>query len=283
MVSPSRRRDAVTYLCRRHPVSERRACKLVGQHRSTNRYRAQPPEFELRLVARMNELADAYPRWGYRRIWELLRREGFAVNKKRIERLWRLEGHKVPAAKRSHGQKAVGGVAGSIWSLQAQEPNEIWSYDFVAARTEDGLALRILNVVDEYTRRCLVSHVDRNIGAGRVAEVLAEVFARHGRPKLIRSDNGREFIADSLKTWLAVQGVGQLFIEKGSPQQNAYVERFNGSMRDELLNGELFRSVLEARVLIAEWVDRYNTIRPHRGLAMKTPAAFYESLKAGSR
>lgn len=182
MVSPSRRRDAVTYLCRRHPVSERRACKLVGQHRSTNRYRAQPAEFELRLVARMNELADTYPRWGYRRIWELLRREGFAVNKKRIERLWRLEGHKIPAQKKNRGQKAVGGVAGSTWSLQAQAPNEIWSYDFVAARTEDGLALRILNVVDEYTRRCLAAHVDRNIGSGRVAELLVDVFKRHGRP-----------------------------------------------------------------------------------------------------
>ena len=283
MVSPSRRRDAVTYLCRRHRVSERRACRLVGQHRSTNRYRPAPAEFELRLVARMNELADCYPRWGYRRIWQLLRQEGFAVNKKRVERLWRLEGHKVPAQKRNHGQKAVGGVAGSTWSLQATRPNEIWSYDFVAARTEDGQALRILNVVDEYTRRCLVSHVDRHIGSGRVADVLADAFKRHAAPRLIRSDNGREFIADNLRVWLQSQGVGQLFIEKGSPQQNAYVERFNGSMRDELLNGELFRSVLEARVLVAEFVQRYNTIRPHRGLGMQTPQAFYESLPEGSR
>ncbi|UUY05187.1 DDE-type integrase/transposase/recombinase [Svornostia abyssi] len=155
----------------------------------------------------------------------------------------------------SPGQKAIGGRAGSTWNLQATKPNEIWSYDFVAARTDDGLPLRILNVVDEFTRRCLGCRVDRSIGSGQVAEVLAELFARHGRPRLVRSDNGREFIAASLKGWLDVQGVGQVFIEKGSPQQNAYVERFNGSMRDEKLNGELFRSVLEARVVLAERVD----------------------------
>jgi putative transposase len=283
MVSPSRRRDAVSYLCRRHPVSERRACKLVGQYRSTQRYSAQPPEFELRLVKRMNDLATEHPRWGYRKIWQLLRLEGFAVNKKRIERLWRLEGHKVPATKKTHGQKAVGGVAGSTWNLQADRPNAIWSYDFVSARTDDGMALRILNVVDEYTRRCLASHVDRHIGAGAVTDVLAGVFAVYGRPGAIRSDNGREFIADSLRAWLEAQHVGQIFIQKGSPQQNAYVERFNGSMRDELLNGELLGSLLEARVLVAEWVERYNTVRPHRGLSMRTPQAFYESLPEGSR
>jgi len=283
MVSPSRRRDAVKYLLGRHPVSERRACKLVGQYRSTQRYVPVPGDLETRLTARMNELAAEYPRWGYRRIWQLLRQEGFAVNKKRVERLWRLEGHKVPAQKKRHGQKAVGGRAGSTWNLQAVGPNDIWSYDFVAARTEDGLPLRILNIVDEYTRRCMASVADRHIGSGRVAEVLAELFACHGRPGAMRSDNGREFISENLGGWLQVQGVDRIFIEKGSPQQNAYVERFNGSMRDELLNGELFWSVLEARVLIAEWVNRYNTIRPHRGLAMKTPQAFYESLNEGSR
>lgn len=283
MVSPSRRRDAIKYLLGRHPVSERRACQLVGQHRSTQRYAAVPATLELQLVARMNELAAQYPRYGYRRIWALLRSEGFAVNKKRVERLWRLEGHKVPPTKGKHGQKAIGGRAGSTWNLQATRPNEIWSYDFVAARTDDGLPLRILNVVDEFTRRCLGCHVDRNVGAGQIAEILAGLFERHGRPRLIRSDNGREFIAASLKAWLEVQGVGQVFIEKGSPQQNAYVERFNGSMRDEKLNGELFRSVLEARVVLAEWVQEYNERRPHRGLQMQTPQQFYESVREGSQ
>jgi hypothetical protein len=138
MVSPSRRRDAVTFLCRRHPVSQRRACRLLDQHRSTQRYLAQPAAFEVALVARMNELAAEFPRWGYRKIWMLLRDEGFMVNKKRIERLWRLEGHRVPAQKKTHGQKAVGGSGGSTWNVQAERPNGIWSYDFVSARTDDG-------------------------------------------------------------------------------------------------------------------------------------------------
>jgi putative transposase len=283
MVSPSRRRDAVTYLCRRHRVSERRACQLVGQHRSTQRYVPEPPLLEQRLVERMNELAERHPRYGYRRIWALLRSEGFQINRKRIERLWRLEGHRVPPQRKSHGQKAVGGAGSSSWALQAAKANDVWSYDFVAARTEDGLPLRILNVVDEFTRRCVGCRVERSIGARDIIEELEQLFERHGKPRLLRSDNGREFIAETLAEWLKGQGVTQVFIEKASPQQNAYVERFNGSMRDELLNGEFFRSVLEARVVINEWIDGYNTIRPHRGLGYKTPAAFYATLNDGSR
>lgn len=283
MVSPSRRRDAVSYLCRRHRVSERRACQLLGQHRSTQRYAPRPPELERVLVARMNILAARYPRYGYRRVWALLRAEGFAVNRKRIERLWRLEGHRVPPRRKSHGQKAIGGAGGSTWNLQAERPNDVWSYDFVAARTEDGGALRILNVVDEFTRRCVGCRVARSIGSVDVVDELDRLFALHGRPRLLRSDNGREFIAANLAGWLTEHGVGQVSIEKASPQQNAYVERFNGSMRDEVLNGEHFRTVLEARVVVGQWIEQYNTIRPHRGLDYQTPAAFYESLKAGSR
>jgi putative transposase len=283
MVSPSRRRDAVRYLLKRHPVSERRACKLVGQYRSTQRYSGVPSDLELRLVKRMNELAVQYPRWGYRMVWRLLRTEGFEVNVKRVQRLWRLEGHNVPAQRKTRGQKAVGGRTGATWNLQADRPNAIWSWDFVASRTEDGLALRVLNVVDEFTRRCLACRVDRSIGSGDLINELVGLFERHGRPGAIRSDNGREFIATNLRDWLTAQGVAQIFIEKGAPQQNAYVERFNGSMRNEKLNGELFRSVLEARVVLGEWVEVYNTIRPHRGLGMTTPAAFYESLREGSR
>lgn len=283
MVSPSRRRDAVSYLCRRHPVSERRACQLLGQHRSTQRYVSAPPGFELRLVARINDLAAAHPRYGYRRIWALLRAEGFEVNHKRVERLWRLEGHRVPPPRRSSGKKALGSAAGSAWALAATGPDDVWSVDFVASRTEDGLPLRILNVVDEFTRRCLGSKVARHIGARDVAAFLEELFQRHGRPRLLRSDNGREFIAQSLADWLAAQQVGQAFIEKGMPQQNAFVERFNGTMRDEVLNGELFDSVLEAGVVIEQWIEEYNTVRPHRGLGMKTPAAFFESITEGSQ
>jgi transposase InsO family protein len=283
MVSPSRRRDAVTYLCRRHRVSERRACKVVGQHRSTQRYAAIAPDYELRLVKRMNALADRHPRYGYRRIWALLRSEGWAVNRKRVERLWRLEGHRVPPRRaKASGQRAKGGAQNAAWALPATAPDHVWSIDFVACHTDGGAPIRILNTVDEYTRRALGCRVARSIGAGEVIRELESLFERHGTPRVLRSDNGREFIADSLAVWLTERGVGQRFIEKGAPQQNAFVERFNGTMRDEVLNGESFRSVLEAQVVLSAWVDEYNTLRPHRGLGMKTPRAFYEGTTVGS-
>lgn len=284
MVSPARRRDAVRYLVRRHKVSERRACRVVGQHRSTHRYRRAEPEHELRLVAAMNELAAAHPRWGYRRVWALLRSEGWRVNRKRIERLWRLEGHRVPPRRsQASGKRAEGTADNAVWNRPAAGPNHVWSYDFMSGRTRDGASLRILNVVDEYTRVALGCRVARSIGASDVRLELERLFAKHGRPQVLRSDNGREFIAASLGAWLAEQGVKTAFIEKGSPQQNPFVERFNGTMRDELLNGEEFDSLLEARVLIAEWLLEYNTLRPHRGLGMMTPSQFAARARAGSK
>lgn len=243
MVSPTRRREAVRYLVRRHKVSERRACRLVGQHRSTQRYTPAPLEFELRLVARINELAAARPRWGYRIVWRLLRTEGWEVNRKRIERLWRLEGHGVPPSKsQSSGKRAQGTAEQAIWNLPATRPDHVWSYDFMSGRTRDGRPIRILNVVDEYTRVALSSRVARSIGARDVARELERLFDEHGKPEVLRSDNGREFIADSLADWLAGQGVKTAFIEQGSPQQNAFVERFNRTMRNEVINGEEFDS-----------------------------------------
>jgi putative transposase len=281
-VSPARRRDAVRFLQKRRRISERRACRVVDQHRSSQRYRRLEPAYERVLVARMNELAAANPRYGYRRVWALLRGEGFAVNRKRIERLWRLEGHRVPPRRmKASGRKAQGAAANAPWNLAASQPNQIWSYDFMAARTRTGASLRILNVVDEYTRVALTSRVDRSIGAAEVIAELERLFERHGKPQLLRSDNGREFIAASLADYLAERGVGQAFIEKGSPQQNPYVERFNGTMRDELLNGEEFESLLEARVVIAAWLEQYNTMRPHRGLGMMTPSAYAASCSEG--
>ncbi len=282
MVSPARRRDAVQYLVRRHKVSERRACKLVGQNRSTQRYVSAPPEYELRLVKEMNRVAAAHPRWGYRTVWSLLRADGWAVNRKRIERLWRLEGHRVPPRRsKNSGKKASGTAEKSIWNLPASEANHVWSYDFMSGHTRDGRPIRILNVVDEYTRVALGVRVARSIGARDVATELRRLFELHGKPQVLRSDNGREFIADSLGQWLAEQGIKTAFIAKGSPQQNAFVERFNGTMRNEVLNGEEFDSVLEARVVINEWLITYNTVRPHRGLGMMTPAAFAASQKEG--
>jgi putative transposase len=283
-VSPARRRDAVRFLVKKRRVSERRACQLVGQHRSTQRYERVPAEYELRLVARMNELAAAQPRYGYRRIWALLRSEGWRVNRKRIMRLWRLEGHRVPPRRsKASGKKAQGTAESSIWQLPAQHRNHVWSYDFIAGRTRDGASLRILNVVDEYTRLALGARVARSIGAQDVIAELDKLFARHGRPEVLRSDNGREFIASSVGEWLAERGVKTAFIEKGSPHQNPFVERFNGTMRDELLNGEEFDNLVEARVVIAGWVEEYNTLRPHRGLGMLTPAAFAATCTEGPK
>ena len=274
MVSPARRRDAVAFLVRRHKVSERRACRVVGQHRSTQRYVAVSGDFEARLIKAMHAHAEAHPRWGYRRIHALLLLDGWEVNLKRVHRLWRLEGLKVPPRRKTRDKKGLGSDQNSAWALPAVRPNHIWSYDFVATRTVDGGPLRILNVVDEHTREAVGSHVARNIGAREVVHALERLFTARGKPAIIRSDNGREFTASTVTQWLSSQGVTAAFIEKGSPQQNCYVERFNGTMRDELLDGELFHTVLEARVVIGQWLETYNSSRPHRGLGMMTPAAF---------
>lgn len=274
----------MVYLVKRHKVSERRACKVVGQHRSTQRYSPLVPQEEMKLVASMNGLAAAHPRYGYRMVWTLLRRAGWRVNRKRIERLWRLEGHRVPPQRsRNSGKKAWGAAENASWNRPATAPNHTWSYDLVSARTRRGVAIRILNVVDEFTRVAVACHVSRTIGALEVLATLAEAFERHGKPKVIRSDNGREFIASTVVSWLASQQVKTAFIEKGSPQQNPYVERFNGTMRNELLNGEDFDSLLEARVMIMAWVEEYNSMRPHRGLRMMTPLAFAISENEGGR
>lgn len=273
-MSPTRRRDAVAFLVRRHHVSERRACKVVGAHRSTHRYVPVPDDFEIRLIKSMRAHAEAHPRWGYRRVHALLIADGWAVNIKRVHRLWVLEGLRVPPRRKHRGLKAGGTDSNSAWALPAVRPNHVWSYDFVAARTIDGSPLRILNIVDEFTREAVASHVARSIGAREVIRVLEKVFATRGKPAIIRSDNGREFIAATVVNWLKDHGVTAALIAKASPQQNCYVERFNGSMRDELLDGELFHTVLEARVVIGDWITSYNSSRPHRGLGMMTPAAF---------
>jgi transposase InsO family protein len=259
----------------RHRISERRACRVIGQHRSTQRYQALVVDEEAPLIQAMNGIAARHPRYGYRMVCQLLRDDGWAVNRKRIERLWRLEGHRVPPRRaRVGGRRAEGTAQNAAWNRPATAPNEVWSYDFVSARTCRGGAIRILNVVDEFTRVCLGSHVSVAIGSREVIRVVGQLFATYGAPKVIRSDNGREFTADTVVEWLGGQGVEAAFIEKASPQQNPYVERFNGTMRNEVITGEEFDSVLEARIMIGQWRVEYNTRRPHRGLGMKTPAQF---------
>jgi transposase InsO family protein len=218
----------------------------------------------------MTELATQYGRYGYRRVGALLRAEGFAVNHMRVERLWRREGLKVPQRQRPRRRLWLND--GSCVRLRPEHPGRVWSYDFVKARTSDGRAFRLLTVIDEYTRECLAIDVARRITADDVLERLGEPFVRRGVPGHLRSDNGPEFAARAVRRWLGGPGVKALFIEPGSPGETGYVESFNGKLRDELLDPEIFDTLLEARVLVERWRAVYNTVRPHSSLGYKPPA-----------
>jgi transposase InsO family protein len=266
-------------LVRKHRVSERRACRLVGQHRSTNRYESRPTDLEAKLVERMRALAEEHPKWGYRMIHGLLVAEGWPVNKKRIERLWRREGLQLPPRKaKASGQKARGDDSNSTRRLPALYRNHIWSYDFIKRRTDDGRSFLVLNVIDEFTRLGVGSHVARRIGSKVVRTHMEKLFEIHGRPTLIRADNGREFIAGALLDWLGEQEVHGVFIAKASPWQNGINERFNGTMEHELFGHEVYYSILEVQHVVDEWLTKYNTIRPHRSLKGQTPAGYAKML-----
>ena len=235
-------------------VSERRACRMLGQLRSTQRYVGREPGDETRLVKRIVELACEYGRYGYRRITALLRREGWNVNHKRVERIWRREGLKVPQKQPRRGRLWLND--GSCVRLRPQYRDHVWAYDFVAIRTHDGRPLRLLVIVDEHTRECLSIDVARRLNSEDVLERLAWLFVMRGVPEHIRSDNGPEFTAEAVRSWLKRVGVRTLFIEPGSPWENGYVESFNGKLRDELLNREIFYTVTEAKVLIERLASR---------------------------
>lgn len=251
-------------------VSERKVCRALGQPRSTQRYIKQKANDEDSLTVRMVELASQYGRYGYRRITALLQTEGWRVNHKRVERLWRQEGLKVPAKQPKRGRLWLND--GSCLRLKPEFPNHVWSYDFVLERTHDGRAFRILNVIDEFTRESLAVKVKRHLNHEDVQECLTELFCQRGVPVHLRSDNGPEFIAHALREWLNKLSVKPLFIEPGSPWENGYVESFNGKMRDELLNGEIFYTLQEAQILIERWRKDYNSIRPHSSLGYRPPA-----------
>ena len=251
-------------------VSERRACRVLGQARSTQRRQAHVPDDEPPLVRRLVELATKYGRYGYRRVAELLRREGWVVNHKRVERLWRREGLKVP--KRQPKRRRLWLNDGSCVRLRPERKDHVWSYDFVQARTHDGRAFRMLTVIDEFTRECLAIDVARRLSSEDVLERLSDLFVRRGVPDHVRSDNGSEFTARSVRDWLGRVGVRTLFIEPGSPWENGYVESFNGKLRDELMNREIFDTLLEAKVLIERWRREYNHVRPHSSLGYRPPA-----------
>lgn len=251
-------------------ISERRACRLLGQHRSTQRKPCKVKTDEATLTAAIVRLASQYGRYGYRRITALLQAEGWQVNHKRVERIWRREGLKVPKKQPKRGRLWLND--GSCIRLRPCWKNHVWAYDFVMARTHDGKSFRMLTVIDEFTRECLAIIVARKLKSDDVLQALTDLFVERGVPDHMRSDNGSEFTSQIVREWLGRVGAKTLFIEPGSPWENGYNESFNGKLRDELLNMEIFYNLREAAVLIERWRQHYNTIRPHSSLGYKPPA-----------
>ena len=259
---------------------------MLGQHRSTQRRVPTGPDDEERLTADIVELARRHGRLGYRKIAEMLRSTaGWIVNDKRVERIWRREGLKVPAKQSKHGRIWL--ADGSCIRLRAERPNHVWSYDFVEDRTHKGRKYRMLNLIDEFTHECLAIRVDRKLNSADVIDVLSDLFILRGVPEHIRSDNGPEFVAKSVQDWIGAVGAKTAYIERGSPWENGFIESFNARLRDELLDGEIFYSLAEARIVIESWRRHYNTERPHGSLGYKPPApeVFIPALaaRAGSR
>jgi putative transposase len=250
-------------------LSERHACRLLGQARRTQRYAPILRTDEDTLTRAIITLASQYGRYGYRRITVLLKQAGWQVGKDRVERIWRREGLKVPQKQKPRGRLWLND--GSCVRLRPERPRHVWSYDFVSAATHDGRTLRLLTLIDEYTRECLAIRVARRLGSQEVIEALADVMLVRGVPEYLRSDNGPEFVARELRKWLASLGTGTLYIEPGSPWENGYCESFNGKLRDECLNGEIFYSLKEAQVVIEQWRVEYNTRRPHSALGYRPP------------
>jgi putative transposase len=262
----------VQHVQKRFEVSERRACRVVDQPRSSQRYVSMKVGNDVALVQRMVALSTENPRYGYRRVWALLGREGWQVNKKRVQRLWREAGLKVPAKERK--RRRLGSSENGCTRRRAEYPGHVWSYDFAMDATEDGRRLKIMPIVDEYSRECLALEMERSITAEGVVEILNLLFTERGEPAYIRSDNGPEFIAETIKRWLAASGVKTLYIEPGAPWENAYSESFISRLRDELLNREVFANLKEAKVLAKDYRDHYNHHRPHGALGYLTPMEF---------
>ncbi len=226
--------------------------------------------FEYELIGRTVELACQFGRYGYRRITELLRWEGWFVNHKRIERIWRKEGLKVPQKQPKRARLWLND--GSCIRLRPEYRDHVWSYDFVHHRTDDGRAFRALNIIDEHGRECLAIRVKRKLNSIDVIDVLTDLFILRGVPAYIRSDNGPEFIAEAVQNWIRAVGAKTAYIVPGSPWENGYIESFNARFRDELLNGEIFYSLREAQIVIEQWRKHYNTKRPHSALGYRPPA-----------
>jgi putative transposase len=265
----------------RRRVSERRACKALGVPRSTQRYQPQEDGDEVRrLVARMHELVRQYPRYGYRFIGAKLRQEGWHVNTKKIYRLWRREGFKVP--RKTRKRRRLGHSGNSCVRRRAEHPDHVWAWDFIHDRTTTGRPLKWFAINDEYTRECLALEVDRSITADRVLDILTNLFLTRGVPRHIRSDNGPEFIARAIRRHGEQAGLEMLYIEPGSPWENGFAESFFSRLRDELLNCEEFANLAEARWFARRRQGEHNHERPHSSLGYQTPSAFAAACAASA-
>ena len=253
-------------------VSERWACRVVGQHRSTQRHEPKATEDDQALRAELRRFSKERPRWGYRRAHHRLRELGWEVNRKRVQRLWREEGLRVPQRRRK--RRRLGESTVPAERLRAERPNHVWAFDFQFDQTADGRALKLLNIVDEFTRESLVMLVCRSIDADTVVQALERLLSERGAPELLRMDNGPEMTAHALRDWCVLSKTATVFIEPGSPWQNPFVESFHSRVRDELLDVEELCSLAEARVVIGDWREDYNRRRPHSALGMKAPAVF---------
>lgn len=254
-------------------VSERWACRALGQHRSTQRRPPVRAGDDGALRSALREFAGLRPRWGYRRAHDHLCELGWCVNRKRVQRLWREEGLRVPQKSRKRAR--TGDSTAPEGRLCAQRPDHVWGFDFQFDQTADGRVLKLLNVVDEFTREALVMHADRGVSADQTVCVLERIVAERGRaPEHLRCDNGPEMTAHALIDWCRHSGASTRYIDPGAPWQNGYVESFHSRVRDELLNVELFSCLAEARVMIGDWHEDYNTRRTHSALGRRTPAAF---------
>jgi len=261
-------------------LSERRACRFAGQNRSTQRHRPMVASDDAALRSRLPKISEQRPRWGYRRAHGHLLTEGWSVNKKRVQRIWREEGLRVPA--KAKKRRRLGKSTTASDRLKAEHPNHVWALDFQHDATDDGRELKFLNVVDEFTREALAIEVDRSIDAEETVAVLGRLAAERGAPVNIRADNGPELTAAVLREWCRLGKTGTAYIEPGSPWQNPYAESFNARLRDELLNVEVFTSLDEARVLAADWRADYNANHPHSALGMMSPKRFAASLRSPS-
>jgi transposase InsO family protein len=253
----------------RHRASERQACRVVGQHRSTQRHSGKVVDLaETKLRHRLREIAAEHIRWGRRMAYRLLRREGWSVNHKRVQRLWREEGLQRPTPRK---RKRARPADGSVRRPRGEYPHQVWAMDFQFDATADGRRLKFLNVIDENSRLCLAIRVGRRCKAKDVVTVLEELTRLYPAPAFTRSDNGPEFIAQALRNWCEGSGTTTAYIEPGSPWENGFAESFNGRFRDEFLNTELFTTAREAQILADRWRWEYNSLRPHSALQGRMP------------